>query len=209
MPRLLVDNDVLLKAAHWGLLDFVPHMVGVEWESVSALESLIHRTRRKDKKLFRDAVVAETLEDKLKLCAPIPAQDPAIVARLQGVVGLDAGEVLLISALFANEDTVFLTGDKRALRALADPALADIAARIKGRVLCLEHVLAHAMEQTDAIALATAIAPHRDLDAGARSIVPLPAYATHDGITAGLTSYLNDLANDTNGLVNPALKPPS
>lgn len=201
MARLLVDNDVLLKAAHWGLLDYIPACTGVDWESTSVLESLLHRTRRKDTKLFRDPAIADALQARLDRTVPMPAPDPAIISRLQGHIGIDAGEVTLFAALCACGDAALLTGDKRALRAMAAPELADVAAQLRGRVICLEHLLDHALDETGATALAELIAPHRDLDTAVRCIVPMPDHAQEYSIREGLTSYLNELQCETSGIV--------
>jgi hypothetical protein len=207
VPRLLVDNDVLLKAAHWGLLDAIPSMINGHWEDIAALESLIHRTRRQDRKLFRAPVVADELLSRLDQMVAVPVGESTVIKRLQDVVGLDAGEIVLIAALCADESLVLLTGDKRALRALVAPELQDIADKVRGRIVCLEHLLEHVLERSGAAVLAAHIAPYRDLDAAARSIVPMPAYATEEGIRLGLTSYLNDLARETNGLVYSSRPP--
>ena len=207
MPFLLADNDVLLKAAHWKLLDFIPGCTGIGWGSTAVLESLKHRARRKDPKLFRSAGPADDLLACLNQTASLPPPDRSVIERLQGAVGLDAGEILLIATLCACDDGYLITGDKRSLRALAQKEFRDIAAKLRGRVISLEHLLTYCLQELGANQLAQQILPHRDMDSETRCIVPIPADATEIGIRQGLDSYLNELVIDSDGLVAKEFKP--
>ncbi len=93
--RLLVDNDVLLKAAHWDLLDYVPEAAATTWDQVAVLPQLVHRTRKADPKLFRDADVASRLLDRLARTVSLPDPDPVVIDALQGLVGVGADSKLI------------------------------------------------------------------------------------------------------------------
>jgi hypothetical protein len=103
--------------------------------------------------------------------------------------------------LCSDPSALLITGDKRALKALAAPALADIAQRIAGRVLCLEQVLLSELDARGASALAAAIEPYRELDTAVRCAVPLPAYATDTVIREGLGSYIGELNREARHLL--------
>ena len=92
-----------------------------------------------------------------------------------------------------NPQAVLVTGDKRALRALAAPGLEDIVERVAGRIACLEQVVLSALDRLDVGTLATSIEPHRDLDVAVRCAVPLPSYAVEPAVRKGLLSYIEDL----------------
>jgi hypothetical protein len=206
--RLLVDNDALVKLAHWQLLEAIPRVTGIPWERTSALVSLKFRAQKADRKLFRSAEVAQAVFDRANLMAEMPELDATIVSRLQGMPGIDAGEITLIAALCADPEALLLTGDKRALEALANCGHVDIHARIAGRIIVVEHILQSVLETEGAATLAQAVEQHRDLDTAVRCAVPLPPYATQDGIAAGLGSYLADAAARASALGLPTRWPP-
>lgn len=196
LPRLLVDNDVLLKLAHWQLLDCVPECLGTTWAQVAVLDSLRFRTQRKDKKLFRAPAVADALASRLAMAAPMPAPDPTVIETLQGVVGIDAGEVALIGTLCACAEALWMTGDKRALRALTVPSLAVVAGRVRGRVVCLEQVLWHALDTRGVQRLGECITPYRGMDTAVRCIIGSPDIIQESSVREGLASYLRDLEHE-------------
>ncbi|WP_243324346.1 hypothetical protein [Geothrix sp. SG200] len=206
MRRVFADNDVLLDAAHWGFLDVIPRMVGAPWESITVLDSLRFRTKKCDPKLFSNPRVAAELAQRIQLTAPPPGLDLAVLSRLEEMPGLDGGEIILISALafwLPKGEGLLLTGDKRALRALAHPSISDIADMLRGKVLCREHLLRHVLEVSGPVALATGVDQARGRDKATDCIVPPACSASAPSIHEGLTSYLGDLAKITTVLVHP------
>jgi len=201
MGRLFVDNDVLLKAAHWQLLDDIPAFAGTTWGQTSALTSLIYRARRKDRKLFRTDESADALIACLAQTTELPAPDVGVVAALQNAVGLDVGEVAMIAALCACPDAMFLTGDKRALRALAAPEFTGIRKRVQGRILCLEQFLQYVADTHDCVHLAKCIEPYRDLDTAIRCVIGTSAQINEHSVREGLASYVRDLQTDSGGVL--------
>jgi hypothetical protein len=213
MGRLFVDNDVLLKAAHWQLLDDIPAFARTTWEKTSALTSLIYRARRKDRKLFRTDESADALIGCLSQTIELPAPDADVVATLQNAVGLDVGEVAMIAALCACPDAMLLTGDKRALRALAAPEFNDIRKRVQGRILCLEQFLQYVADTRGCVHLVKGIEPHRDLDMAIRCVIGTAAQIDEHSVREGLASYVRNLQTESGGVLgiarNPGQKPGS
>ncbi len=206
MLRVFADNDVLLDAAHWGFLDYIPTLTGAPWTATSVPGSLIHRTRKKDPKIFAHPIVAEELEERLKLAVDPPGLDRVILSRLEEEVGLDVGEVILIAGFtfwIAHGDALLLTGDKRALRALAHPRLADIAGILKGKVLCREHLLRHVLDVDGVKALVDGVDKARNRDTATDCIVPRGSRTSELSIREGLASYIDELAIHTDSLLLP------
>lgn len=191
--RLVIDVDALVKLAHWGLLGELQGATGVPPERQATVESIRFRAARRDGKLFRDPTVADALAAALVHFGAAWNPDTDVVTRLQGVAGLDAGEVTLIAMLCSDPHALLVTGDKRALRALTAPGLEDLVERIAGRILCLEQVLLSTLDRMGAGALAAAIEPHRELDSAVRCAVPLASHAVELEVRTGLGSYINDL----------------
>ena len=67
-PVLLVDNDALLKAAHWDLLDVVPALLGCTWQRTACLSQFPPRVARAEAKLFANPDVARALSARLAQC---------------------------------------------------------------------------------------------------------------------------------------------
>jgi hypothetical protein len=199
--RLIVDVDALVKLAHWGLLGELEGATGIPPERQATVESIQFRAARRDPKLFRDATVADYLAVALSRFGAAWRPDAEVVARLQGIAGLDAGEITLIAMLCSDPGAVLVTGDKRALRALAAPGLEDIVERVVGRIACLEQVVLSALDRLGVGTLATSIEPHRDLDIAIRCAVPLPPYAVELEVRKGLLSYIEDLRKDAPSLL--------
>ena len=199
--RLVVDVDALVKLAHWSLLGELEGATGIPPERQATLESIRFRAARRDRKLFRDAAVADYLAVALSQFGAAWGPDAEVVTRLQGIAGLDAGETTLIAMLCSNPKAVLVTGDKRAIRALAAPGLEDIVERVAGRIACLEQVVLSALDRLGAGTLATSIEPHRDLDVAVRCAVPLPPYAVELEVRKGLLSYIEDLRKHASSLL--------
>jgi hypothetical protein len=99
------------------------------------------------------------------------------------------------------QDALFMTGDKRALRALSDPNLQDVNTQLRGRVSCLEHLLRHVLDRAGAGGLVELVSLAPDLDLSARCILPSHGRPGDEEIRMGLESYLRDLQNATRGMV--------
>lgn len=199
--RLVVDVDALVKLAHWGLLGELEGATGIPPERQATVESIRFRAARRDPKLFRDATVADYLAVALSQFGAAWRPDAEVVAHLQGIAGLDAGEITLIAMLCSDPQAVLVTGDKRALRALAASGLEDIVERVAGRIVCLEQVVLSALDRLGVGTLAKSIEPHRDLDVAIRCAVPLLPYPVELDVRKGLLSYIEDLRKDAPSLL--------
>lgn len=193
---LLADNDVLLSAAHWGLLDQVPTMVGATWSEVAVLPSLPPRTKKADPKLFKDPAVAAVLVPYLAQCAPMPDPDVNLIARLQGRQDIDVGEQVLFAAAENAPNAFVLTGDKRAIRALAALHAEGLVPELTGRVLCMEQLLWHALSSLGAEELLRRFRRFPELDQAARAILGRTGPRSDAEIREGLSSYLEDLRRE-------------
>jgi hypothetical protein len=197
-PRLLMDNDALLKAAHWGLLDIVPSLVVSTWGETACLPTFPPRVRRAEPKLFSDASVAKALEMRLAMTAPLPEPDVSVLSVLQSEPGIDAGELLLFGALAATPAALLLTGDKRALRAVA---LTDVQARFQNRVVCVEQLMSHALDKLGVVAIVEQVRRWTPRDQTALAIFGRQGGKSEADLREGLASYLRSIDKETNGLL--------
>lgn len=200
ISRLLVDNDVLIKLAHWGLLDHLPASFGLQWHQVSALASLQFRARRHDAKIFRSPEAADHLSGFLALTGEIPPGDATDISCLQGTVDLDAGEVELIAACLADPNAILISGDKRAMRALVGGCPPEIAARLRGRVVCMEQLLILIARQTSCAIVVQGVLANREMDSAVRAVVA-PGGCSDAQFFEGMGAYVEHLRTETDVLL--------
>lgn len=201
MPtRLLVDNDVLIKLAHWGLLEWLAPSLGGQASQVAALDSLHFRARRADKKLFGSIEVARSLAVFLDQTTSVPVADPAEMAQLQGIVDLDAGEVALVAACLSDPEALLITGDKRAIAALFNSCPPELTERLCGRVICLEQVILLMADRGSSSAVIEGIMRCRDIDTAVRAVVG-PSGCLESSFREGMGAYINDLRGSTGALL--------
>lgn len=137
--RFLVDTDIFCKLAAVGLLDDVVRHLGGTSPSLERLPALPQMLKRGGlyKKLGPE--VAARL---LKLAEPMPEIPPAPeaqLAQLTQVPQIDPGEAQLFAVAAATADVILLSGDKRALRAVA--SVPGFGAALSGKVVTLEAAL--------------------------------------------------------------------
>jgi hypothetical protein len=198
--KVLVDNDALIKLAHWHLLDRLVTTFDASWEEIGVLASIGFRARKRDAKLFRSNEVADELAMSLAQAGSLDVQDPEIFSRLQEIVGLDAGEVELIAACVAEPGSILITGDKRALEALAQPDLENIAAHLAGRVICVEQLLVMMADGDSPAAIIDSVVPYRDIDRAIACVIGASG-CTDQNFRDGRASYISDLRSRTGALL--------
>lgn len=197
-PRLLADNDALLKAAHWGLLDAVPALIGGAWSDVACLPQFPPRVRRAEAKLFPDASVAHALANRLSRTVELPEPDANVLSALQAEPGIDSGELLLLGALASTQDARLLTGDKRALRVVAQSATRF---HCQYRVVCVEQLLLFGLEQFGAPVLLAQVRKWATRDQAALAIFGRHGDKSDADLREGLHSYIRSLDGEAPGLL--------
>ncbi len=198
LPRLLMDNDALLKAAHWGLLDVVPTLVGGTWADTACLPTFPPRVHRAEPRLFADGSVAKVLEACLAQCTELPEPHAGVLAALQIQPGVDAGELVLLGALATTADALLLTGDKRALRAVAPTGTTPL---YQHRVVCVEQLLLHALDHLGAPTLVGRVRLWTPRDKTTLAIFGRTGDKTDADLRDGLGSYLRFLDGEAPGLL--------
>lgn len=146
--KALLDNDFLWKVCAAGAFDHVLATLNLTRSDCYVLASLKAQLKRGTGKLCKKigpAGVASLTSIVVGL-ATIPDDSAGPwLDRLAKVDGIDAGEALLFSYAAANDAVVLATGDKRAVRAI--DSVADLAGALEGKVLILDHLLAHCCDK--------------------------------------------------------------
>ncbi|MBL9039089.1 MAG: hypothetical protein JNG84_11275 [Archangium sp.] len=137
--RLLVDTDAFCKLAAVGLLEEAAKLLGGTLSEVERLAALPHMLRgsKKLRKHLGDALADELVPIAMeRVAASAPPTDTATL--LVGVENIDVGEVELFASA-ASADALLVSGDKRALNAVA--RVVHVVPRLSGKIVCLEAML--------------------------------------------------------------------
>lgn len=203
--RLLLDADAASKLAHWGLLEELPGLFSINWDSIATLESVKHRARSakdgKRDKLFPSSTVAADALIHLDKMAELPAPSGKHIALLQNVPRVDGGEAILLAAAVGQPDTYVVTGDKRAMVALGkfvrDAGIHDF----DNRCVCLEFILLKLLNKYDVEWLRKKICPYSNLDKAIGVVMGSNCDAPDLQVQVGLNSYLSHLVVEARPVV--------
>lgn len=209
--RVLVDNDVVLKTACYALADETvaattvggvpPAMLGVGRFVIRG--RLARATNIADP--GRAGAAFDRMLEVIGLVEPDEAE-LAIAADLEAEANmrdleLDGGESQLLAILANRACSLLVTGDKRAITAMAAVATA-LAAR---RVACLEQLIAHIVGMVGSAAVRPRVCAEPQVDRAVTSCFGCSmASAPGDaGILGGLASYIGHLDGGAPGVLLP------
>lgn len=205
--QLLLDVDAAVKLAHWRLLIELPVLLGCQWQDIATISSLRYRALRAqdapDGRLFHTCEAASLVLAALEHMQPLPAPDPDRLAAFQDVPGIDPGEALLFSLAADQGDAVVLTGDKRALGALATLA-PEMGELLRGRVLTVESIVELALRHFGIDWLRERVCPSKDIDKAIAAVMGSRCDAPEDSVREGLQSYLRDVRRRTGPFLREA-----
>ena len=213
--KAVVDNDILLKGACYGLLDYLisPVCGGTEVAGVLGSARFVVRDKIQNNPLRRDRAMAlAAFSDFLNRTTDLEpteteqsmAADLEIAAQRAGL-NLDAGESQLCAILVNRLLPWLLTGDKRAI--IAMDRLVDLDSRLdhlNGKVRCLEQLVLYALNDGNRSVFRTAVCSEPEIDK-ALSICfscqsePSAAASTEEG----LRSYIRALRTETSRVLSP------
>lgn len=200
--RLAIDIDAAAKLAHWGLLPHVPALLGVNWGDCFTLTSLKFRAQKAlakpDGRVFH---CIEAAQAAIALCGCIgETPEVALLADLQDIQGIDAGEAVLLSAMLDDSEILLLTGDKRALRALSSSA-PELRGRFAGRVVTVEQVVNAALNRFGLAWIQQHICPYRHIDKAILVVMGSRCDAGEPSVREAIAAYVSELK----GLCDPSL----
>lgn len=200
---LYIDVDAVCKLAHWNILPVIPELTGFSWNEITTVSSLKYRAQRAttipDGRLFRsvDAAIA-ALAHIAKMGATSEAQADSL-ALFEDNQQIDSGEAVLLALTMNDSDGYFLTGDKRALRAI--PQYPEIHARVAGRVIMIEQILLQCLEKYGSAWLQDHVCPNKHIDTAVSMIMGSRCDGSKESIRDGIDSYITEIRM----LCNPTL----
>jgi hypothetical protein len=188
------DVDAVCKLANWNILQFLPELITAEWADIATISSLRHRIdqgiKKPDGKLFRSIQAAEVAKSCVALMSPLEAPDSLLLEHLVSVPQIDPGEAILLALAADDPRGVFITGDKRALRALASH---PIAPKFAGKVLCLEQLVEACLKLKGRDWFLSHVCPFREIDKAVSIILGSQCDAALEHLHEGFQSYIAEL----------------
>lgn len=202
---LLVDNDALLKLSAYdlfeealGCLHFIPQQVYI---LATAKYKLLPAKSRL--KLCKEEEVADRLEAIIASVNEFSEEqiiNPEIIDTLLDYQGIDAGEALLIAYAIQIQQSLLLTGDKKALDALTAIALENITVQLRNRICVLE-VLFLKMIETDFPHIQLKVRSKPGVDTTMSFIFGRSLPGTRESALDGLRSHITHMKELGNNLL--------
>lgn len=201
----LHDNDVVIKACVYQLLDLLPLAWGTASPAILATSTFsLPSQLKRNRKGLGDTAAEKELTHFLKL-ADVIEPEPAEIAlaatleeeALRRALPLDSGESQMVAVVALREMPLLLTGDKRAISALHVLGKPDV----DGRIACLEQLMATLVQQAGCPGVRVRVCSRPETDKTLTSCFSCASdSAEADGVLAGLASYVRDLRTSS-GLV--------
>lgn len=123
---VLADNDLILKLAQCDLLKDIYLLLGLEnpnqiFVLPTARFQLLPKNTAKSLQKAGSELILETLRDFLAQTQELPpVNDELLLHSLEGFNGIDSGEQLLLASMLEHQDAILASGDKRALKCIAE-----------------------------------------------------------------------------------------
>ncbi len=202
---LYVDVDALCKLAHWNVLDLLPDLTGHSWNEMATVSSLRFRASRSadnpDKRLFHSTSAAAKVCACMDRMAPLPLPRTTTVSVFADEPKIDPGEAVLLALTIDHPGGRFLTGDKKALRALAH---LPCATSMAGRILIIEQIIRRCLSTKGREWLIENLCPFKHIDTAISNIMGSHCDGSAQSITDGIESYVEEIKN----LTSPTLLSP-
>jgi hypothetical protein len=196
-----LDNDILLKLSAFELLDEAIADLQVSPENLRVLDSaeFVFRGNRTVSQGYSQEVRERAIAF-VKNCPTVNATASDEFIVLSGLV--DVGEATLIAATQNESSFMLLTGDKRCLVTLVmREELAEVRARLQGRVICLEQMILLLIRRLGFEAVRTKVVPVMACDTAITACFGSGELATEANVVMALEGYITDLKRDAEGLL--------
>jgi hypothetical protein len=196
---ILLDNDVIHKLGYCNLLDDFLSLLKLDEIQIYVLETAEYVLKNKTKKAGQEACF-DRIKSFLTIVKKYTNPDEKIIGELEKNIGIDAGEAILISALIVHKKSVFITGDKRCLKTLAESAFYKAnASQLLEKAICFEQIILWLIEKFGFDQIYPKVHCAKEIDKALRSI--FTSSATEESVKEGLNSYIKWLKAGTSDLL--------
>lgn len=192
---LYIDVDAACKLAHWNILQGLPELTGFQWNEIATVSSLKYRAQRAtaipDGRLFHTADAAKNVLACLEQMGELPEPQIALFSMFENSQQIDTGEAVLLALAMGDTQGYFMTGDKRALRAISQ--LRDCVDSISGRIIMIEQILLMSLERKGHSWLQENVCPNKNIDKAVSVIMGSRCDCNEENIRSGLGSYIAEI----------------
>ena len=205
MTAAAIDNDIIIKGACYGLLPHFVAAVPVQLNDVFILgvAKYVIISRLRKARITRGAESAvRSFEDFIQYVQELePDHDEeALAAEFEfhaqkNNLPFDAGESLLCAIVIKRSMSWFVTGDKRAIKAM-QPVLTTMGKldALMGKVLCLELLVLRLIRNKNANEIRDSICAESDIDKALTACMSCTNERIGpDSWIEGLLSYINEV----------------
>ena len=202
---VIADNDVLKKLACCDLYDEFSQAFEVSFQEIYILNTAkpVLMSKRHRKQIDDESFQRLTaFLDAVKVIAIVPNLDEQ--AALVEQQNIDAGEAVLFSVTNQMKSALLATGDKRSLGSLAktnDKVCRRLCKKLAAKIVCFEQIIWKIMDCAGFDAIRDKLILGRECDKVLALIVGSGLDASEESVREGLTSYINDLRNQTGSLL--------
>ena len=201
---VIADNDVLLKLARCDLFDEFMQTFEVSHEDIYILNTakpvLSQEEAQPDRR--RQLPAPHGLLNAVQIIGIAPDADEQVALAEQQ--NIDTGEAVLFSVTHQVKNSLLTTGDKRSLTSLAkaeDAVCRRLCKKLANKVVCFEQILLKILDAYDFDAVCDKLINGRECDKVLAIVIGSGLDAQEANVREGLTSYLNDLRNQTGSLL--------
>ena len=209
---LYLDNDVVLKICAYGAAARLIELCTCATlpPAILGLARFTLRSRIERSKLLVDVANAKSNLDialaGVRLLEPMPEEVETAAdfeaAASAANLSLDAGESQLIAMLLNRGGLAFVTGDKRAAKAVC-----AVLPKIEQKLVCLEQVLQTMIEDDGLYPIREAVCRERASDRAVTNCFQCSSNAVHvSSVVAGLESNTRALRSDTGDVLVGGLR---
>ena len=204
----IVDNDVVVKLARFGLLTALESHLQAQKRTI-ALQPLIDGTLDLANKTGQ--LKKFTTHDQRAVAAALAAKVGRVTLNDRGkklielcvhTEGVDPGDAVWLAVGASTPGALICTGDKTALRGVArDTGCAEIVQALQGRVVCLEQIVADLIGRESIAIVRKGILAEPAADAAVASC--FGAQKNQADSQRELAALIDGLRADTGGLLRP------
>lgn len=195
---LYLDVDAIVKMTHWRLLEHFPGVTHRSWKDCSTVTALRARAKKDTKKaedLFHSREDAIYALQFLELMSPATGQiDENVLTTLISSHNIDSGEAVLLGYVALQEGFRFVTGDKRAVKALSKTSVNHL---FKGKIICVEQVFLWFLNSFGRRWMLERVCPQKNIDRNISIILGSQCDAKEADIRMGLDSSIRALRSDS------------
>jgi hypothetical protein len=207
--RVLVDNDIALKIACYELCAEMLAVTTIDGNPPALLgvaRFVIRGRLARAANIANRQAACAAFEDLLRAAMTIEPSDAelTVAADLEAVavrrnLELDGGESQLLAVLVNRGCDLLLTGDKRAIAAMAIVA----PAKARGRVACLEQLVGEIVRRIGAGAVRAHVCNESGVDKAITACFACASTAAPSGddVLGGLSSHIGHLARAAPGVL--------